>query len=158
MLKAGLPERTLQKKAVTKKTSQVVYQGDELVKKVQTKSGKVQVDLGGKSDDFVNVNSCIDGQEPSSIPNLINGSAENVASYFKPGSVDFIRAENIIAGHMDWDRIAKGSYEVLKKGGSVAFAEFGGGATSGANIKKALIAAGFKNVEILGGVVVTGIK
>jgi hypothetical protein len=125
-----------------------------------SRTGRVEVNLGGTGEmpGYINVNNLVGGQKAEGIPNLITASAEDIGSLFKPGSVDHIVANNIVPGTMNWDAVAKGSYTVLKEGGIVEFAEFGGGYASGVNIKAALEAAGFQDVEIIMGVLVRGKK
>jgi hypothetical protein len=161
---------TVEKKAPTviedvaarEAASSSAYAGDALATRVRAEIGKVGVNLGGTGEEagFINLNnlSGSGGQRASSIPNLINGGAENIATYFTPGRVDEIVANNIVPGSFNWMEVAKGCYSVLRNGGTVRFAEFGGGAESGVNIKLALEAAGFKNVSIFSNVLVVGTK
>jgi hypothetical protein len=134
--------------------------GEALAAEMRMRLGKVGVNIGGTGEvaDYININNLSGGQKAEGIPNLIVGDGANIASYFKPGTVDRIVANNIIPGAVDWARVAKGSYEVLKEGGVVELAEFGGGYDKGANIAQALNNANFRNVEILGNTLVRGVK
>lgn len=112
--------------------------------------------------DHINVNNLTGsgGRSADSIPHLIQRDAEDIGSLFTAGTVDSISANNIVPGSFDWVRVAKGSHEVLKDGGTVAFAEVGGGTTQGLVIKAALEKAGFKDVIIdnISKTLVTGVK
>ncbi len=136
--------------------------GDALAAEVRRKVGKVEVNLGGTGEvqDAINVNNFTGsaGLHTDAVPNLLKANAEEIMSLFQPGSIDSIVANNIVPGSFNWDGVAKGCFIVLRSGGRVALAEFGGGYDRGKNISQALTAAGFKDVKILGGVAVTAVK
>jgi len=140
--------------------------GDSLAAAMRAKHGKVGVNLGGRGSkaeaayrDYININDLSGGEKPGTIPNLIYGKAEDIASYFSPGvTLDHIVAENIVPGTMDWFRVAKGTFTKLRQGSVIELAEFGGGDLHGLNIKMALEAAGFEQVEILFETLVRGLK
>lgn len=123
---------------------------------IHSEAGFVGVNLGGAGEepDYVNINNGIDRRNPDAIPNLIIDRAENVALHFSPASVHHVTANNIVPGTFDWPAVAAGVFRVLRHGGLVSLAEFGGGYHKGADIKSALEAVGFADVLIVFGTLV----
>lgn len=127
---------------------------------LERKVDLVGVNLGGAGEipGYANVNNRIDQRNADAIPNLVDDSAENIGLRFAPGSVDHVAANNIVAGTMNWTVVARGVYQILRRGGLVSLAEFAGGYDKGASMKAALEAAGFQEVLILHGVLVVAEK
>ena len=122
--------------------------------------GFIGVNLGGAGEEpgYVNINNGIDRRNPDAIPNLIHDRAENVALHFRPDTVHHVTANNIVPGTFDWPAVATGVHKVLRHGGLVSLAEFGGGYAKGENIRAALQAAGFGDVVIISSTLVVSEK
>ena len=132
----------------------------ELAEEMAKKQGKVVVNLGGTGEvaDAINLNPLKD-QAVRGIPNLVEGGGEQIGSLFKPGSLDSIVSNNIVRGQVNWAAAAKGGFDTLKSGGTISIAPYAGDlAAHLAEIQSALRAAGFKNVTIVAGRLVTAVK
>lgn len=111
----------------------------------------VGVNLGGAGETpgYINVNNRLDRRDADAIPNLIEDAAENVAAHFAPNSVHHVVANNIVPHTMNWAVVARGVFKILRPGGIVSLAEFAGGYDKGVSIRRALEAAGFRDVVII---------
>lgn len=132
----------------------------QLAKEMAKKHRKVVVNLGGTGEvaDAINVNPLKD-QAVKGVPNLVKGTAEQVGTLFKSGSVDSIVSNNIVRGQLNWGPAAKGAFTALKSGGTISIAPYAGDiAPHLAEIQVALQGAGFKNITVAAGQIVTAVK
>jgi ABC-type amino acid transport substrate-binding protein len=131
-----------------------------MAEEMATRHGKVVVNLGGTGEvaNAINVNP-LAAQQVKDVPNLVRDGAEDVGSLFKAGTVDNVVANDIVAGTVNWSKAAGGSFRILKSGGQVSIAPYAGGlAPHLAEIQSALRAAGFKEVRVELGRLVTAVK
>ncbi len=124
------------------------------------KQGKVVVNLGGTGEvaNAINVNP-LTAQQVKDVPNLVRAGAEEVGSLFKPGTVDKIVSNDVVLGTVNWSKTAQGSFSALKSGGQVSIAPYAGSlAEHLSEIQAALKATGFKDVKVVAGRIITGVK
>jgi hypothetical protein len=117
----------------------------------------VKVDIGGKADrDYINLNPDLESAGP--FPNWVKAFGEDLGELFPPGSVEEIISENLVPPP-NWQKIAQGSFKVLKPGGKVGFHQFNApaeGVTEG--ITKALLEAGFEVLSKPGDLIVLAVR
>jgi hypothetical protein len=152
--------KQLEKEAVRQAEKEAAKAAKELAERVATQHGKVVVNLGGTGEvaNAINVNP-LTAQQVKAVPNLIRAGAEEVGSLFKSGTVDKIVSNDVVLGTVNWSKTAEGSFSALKSGGQVSIAPYAGGlAAHLSEIQAALKAAGFKDVKVVAGRIITGVK
>jgi hypothetical protein len=126
----------------------------------QQPRGKVVLNLGGTGEvsGAINVNP-LTGQQVGGIPNLIQTTAESVGEVFPTASVDSVISNNIVYGQVNWAVAAKGCFATLRSGGTISIAPYAGQLAEHLQaIAQALKAAGFRQVIIQSGRIVTAVK
>ena len=152
--------KQLEREAAKRAEQELAKAATGLARQMAAKHGKVVVNLGGTGEvaNAINVNP-LTAQRVKDIPNLVRAGAEKVGTLFKPGTVDKIVSNDIVFGTVNWLKTAKGSFVALKSGGQVSIAPYAGSlAEHLAQIQAALKAAGFKDIKVLGGRVITAVK
>jgi peptidoglycan hydrolase-like protein with peptidoglycan-binding domain len=123
-------------------------------------AGREVVNLAGTGEvpGAINVNPLID-QQVVDVPNLIRSGAEKVGEIFPRASVGRIVSNDVVFGQVNWVPTARGCFDILRPGGTVSIAPFGGQLAEhlGA-ITAALRNAGFRNVAIEAGHIVTAVR
>ena len=123
----------------------------DLVAKAAGK-GPVIVNVGGaggrhEPPGAINVNN--QAVPRKNIPNLVKADGADIGRLFPKGTVDSVVGRNMAPETVDVLRLATGAHDVLKPGGTIDYTFKGaGGAEALAN---ALKAAGFENVQLIGG-------
>ncbi|WP_180727356.1 hypothetical protein [Paraburkholderia largidicola] len=142
--------------------------------KIRAKNDQINIAGGLEpgSDQFTNLNPTNpqSGGPGRGIPNHVNGSFEQIADFFQPGTVKHIISNRLRFWDVkDWSAAAKGAFSVLRSGGRLGT----GHPMSGLNVwayeedvpvmLKAFNDAGFKEVRNVGqksgsGVVISAVK
>jgi hypothetical protein len=152
--------KQLEKEATKQAEKELAKKAATLAEQMAAKHGNVVVNLGGTGEvaNAINLNP-LTAQQVKAVPNLVRAGAEEVGSIFKPGTIDKIVSNNVVQGTVNWTRTAEGSFSALKSGGQVSIAPYAGGlAEHLQEIQTALRAAGFKEVKVVAGHVVTAVK
>jgi RHS repeat-associated protein len=63
-------------------------------------------------------------QDPSIIPNLVRGNAEDIGEIFEPESANHIMSRRL-PGTVDFDRFARGAFQTLRPGGTIDISIYG---------------------------------
>lgn len=136
----------------------------ETARELMAGKSKVVLNLAGTGEvpGAINVNNLVDEQK-SGIENLVFGRAEDVGAIFPPNSVDEVVSNNVVAAvgeaGINWPVAARGCYTILRSGGRISIAPYMGLIDAQlAAVKAALQAAGFRNITVEFGTVVTAIK
>lgn len=151
--------KQLEKEAAKQIEKEAAKAAEELAHQA-AKQGKVVVNLGGTGEvaNAINVNP-LTAQQVKNVPNLVRAGAEKVGSLFKPGTVDKIVSNDVVFGTVKWSETAPGCFSALKSGGQVSIAPYAGSlAEHLAEIQAALKAAGFKDVKVVAGRIITAVK
>jgi hypothetical protein len=122
--------------------------------------GSVIVNIGGagapgEPAGAINVNNMAVPRKD--IPNLVVADGSDVGTLFEAGTIDRIEGHNMAPGSIDWGRAAPGAHKILKHGGTFEF-YYRGANTDAAAGGDALKKAGFKDVEVIGKVLIRANK
>jgi hypothetical protein len=149
-------------------TDELAQSGEEDLREIARKlvaqqpPGRVVVNLGGTGEvsGAINVNPLLD-QQVVGVPSLVRASAEQVGEIFPAASVDSVVSNNVVSGQVNWTAAARGSYQILRPGGSISIAPYAGQLkVQLGTIKAALQAAGFQitTPETVKSFIITAIK
>ncbi len=131
-----------------------------LVRKLVTEGKKVIVNVGGagaphEPQDAINLNNLAIARK--GIPNLVEADGAEIGLLFESSSIDGIEGHNMAPGVVNWNRAAPGAYKVLRPGGT--FEYYYRDANSDAPVLcQALRDAGFRNVQVIGNILVKAVK
>ncbi|MBZ5624792.1 MAG: peptidoglycan-binding protein [Acidobacteriia bacterium] len=123
-------------------------------------AGRAVVNLAGTGEvsGAINVN-VLSAQQVSSVPNLIRSGAETVGEIFPRASVDRIVSNDVVFGQVNWATTARGCFTILRPGGTVSIAPYAGQLAEHLEaIATALRSAGFRDVAIEAGHIVTAVR
>lgn len=147
-------------------TPELTRTARELVARIRSGTGRVTVNVGGNPNSFngeshaaVNLNPLVSDipRDPTSVPNLVRAPGEFMDEIFEQGSIDAVVSNNIEEGRILWSTAAPAAFRVLRPGGSIHIAPFGTNPEHVAEIRRAVEAAGFRDVRVFSNLV-TGVK
>lgn len=133
---------------------------NELVQAARARGDDVVVNIGGagakhEPANAINLNNQAVARH--GIPNLVEADGADIGEILPEGKVDRIEGHNMAPGAVDWSRGASGAYRVLRPGGTFQYYYRGANADAPA-LGQALRDAGFRDVQVVGDVLVKAVK
>lgn len=134
----------------------------ELVAAVREKAGKVVVNIGGTGAAHeplhaINMNPNVVASRKD-IPNLVQERAERIGDVFEPGVVDELVGHRLPHDTLNWPEVAVGAKTALSGGGKVEIYLRWAHAEEVVKMRDAFLAAGFRDVEVIGNAVIKATK
>ncbi len=118
--------------------------------------GRVNVGGAGEAAGYTNLNPNLTSAR-SGIPNHVYGMAEDMGEIFNPGSVTEMIANRLPPNFINLDQWAAGAHVAMRPGGRFTI-NMHGSHQANINAATAFRNAGFRNVQVQHGVIVTGIR